>query len=131
MSFLGDSFNSLNSCALYPIINVENTFNFPRLQACIKGQDDSQVRVSSKEGDLLGVDSTPTMFINGEKISGAVPTEAMLPIINRALREAGVDIPYAAQPPADAPKVDSKDPAKTDPKPGDTKEKKNDTKEKK
>jgi protein-disulfide isomerase len=68
-----------------------------KLQACVKAQDDSAVKASSKEGDDLGVDSTPTMFINGEKISGAAPLQAMLPIINRALLSAGVPVPPAAQ----------------------------------
>jgi len=65
------------------------------------------VKASSKEGDTLGVDSTPTIFINGEKISGAAPVQAMLPIVNRALRSAGVAVPYAAETP---------DPAKPRPK---------------
>lgn len=72
-----------------------------KLNACIKTQDDTQVKASSKEGDDLGVDSTPTMFINGEKISGAVPLAAMLPIINRALRDAGIAVPYAAEAPGE------------------------------
>ena len=79
-----------------------------KLQACIKAQDESAVRASSKEGDELGVDSTPTMFINGEKLSGAIPLPVMLPIINRALREAGVAVPYAAEPPADSAKPEAK-----------------------
>jgi protein-disulfide isomerase len=83
-----------------------------QLQACIKKQDDSKVIASSKEGDDLGVDSTPTMFINGEKISGAVPLQAMLPIINRALRSQGVAVPYAAELPAPSP--DTKGPAAAD-----------------
>jgi protein-disulfide isomerase len=87
-----------------------------KLQACIKAQDDSAVKSSAKEGDALGVDSTPTMFINGEKISGAVPLEAMLPIINRALVSAGVAVPYAAQVPPQA--------AGAEPKTADPKEKK-------
>src|SRR5207253_759617 len=64
-----------------------------KLDACIKKQDDSAVKASMKEGDALGLDSTPTLFINGEKISGAVPIEGLRPIIDRALRDAGVEPP--------------------------------------
>jgi protein-disulfide isomerase len=63
----------------------------PKLEACLKKQDDSAVRASMKEGDALGIESTPTLFINGEKIAGAVPLDALRPIIDRALKEAGVD----------------------------------------
>lgn len=86
-----------------------------KLQACVKAQDDASVMASAKEGDDLGVDSTPTLFVNGEKLSGAVPLEALLPIINRALRSAGVPIPAAAEPTP---------PAKAEPAAVDSKEKK-------
>ena len=89
----------------------KSSLDAARLQACIKSQDDSAVKASSKEGDQIGVDSTPTMFINGEKLSGAIPLEAMLPIINRALRSAGVSVPYAAEVPPEQPKPDAKGPA--------------------
>ena len=69
----------------------------PRLEACLTKQDDSAVRASMKEGDALGIESTPTLFINGERISGAFPLEYLRPIIDRALKEAGVDVPPAAK----------------------------------
>ena len=69
-----------------------------KLQACVKTQDDASVLASAKEGVELGVDSTPTLFVNGEKLSGAVPLQALLPIINRALRSEGVSVPAAAEP---------------------------------
>jgi protein-disulfide isomerase len=40
------------------------------------------------EADKLGVDSTPTLFINGERFSGAVPETDMHAIIDRALSNA-------------------------------------------
>jgi protein-disulfide isomerase len=58
-----------------------------KLEACIQKQDESAVRSSMAEADKLGVDSTPTMFINGEKISGAVPESEMRLILDRALGE--------------------------------------------
>lgn len=60
-----------------------------RLQACVKKQDDSAIRASRAEGEKLGVDATPTMFINGERISGAVPEPELRQIIDRAIKDAG------------------------------------------
>jgi len=47
------------------------------------------------EADKLGVDSTPTLFINGERLSGAVPEEQMKAILDRALADAGEKTPTA------------------------------------
>ena len=66
-----------------------------KLNACIKKSDESAVRASMAEADKLGVDSTPTLFINGEKISGAVPEEEMRAILDRALSDAGEKAPAA------------------------------------
>lgn len=60
-----------------------------KLRACVQTSDESAVRASMAEGDKLGVDSTPTLFINGEKISGVIPEEQMHAIIDRALADAG------------------------------------------
>jgi predicted DsbA family dithiol-disulfide isomerase len=46
-----------------------------------------------KQGDSLGVNGTPTLFINGERISGALPQDELWIAIDRALREAGVQPP--------------------------------------
>jgi protein-disulfide isomerase len=75
----------------------KNNVDAAKLQACIKAQDDTAVKASSKEGDELGVDSTPTLFIDGEKVSGAVPVEVLTQIIDRALRSAGVSVPAKPQ----------------------------------
>lgn len=74
-----------------------------RLGACIKKQDATGVLTSMKEGSDLGVDSTPTAFINGERVTGAVPFEQLRPIINRALVAAGETVPAGALPEAPAP----------------------------
>ena len=64
-----------------------------KLDACIAKQDDASVRASMKQGDSLGVNGTPTLFINGERISGALPQAELWIAIDRALREAGVQPP--------------------------------------
>lgn len=43
------------------------------------------VKKDHQEGLKLGVDGTPTFYINGLKVEGAVPFEAMKPIINEEL----------------------------------------------
>jgi protein-disulfide isomerase len=64
-----------------------------KLDACVAKQDDKAVRASMKQGDGLGVSGTPTLFINGERIAGALPQEEVWAAIDRALREAGVQPP--------------------------------------
>ena len=64
-----------------------------KLDACLTKQDDSVVRSSLKEGDSLGVDGTPTLFINGERLSGALPESQVWLAIDRALKSEGVTPP--------------------------------------
>ncbi|HVW76535.1 MAG TPA: thioredoxin domain-containing protein [Alloacidobacterium sp.] len=60
-----------------------------KLNACLAKQDDSVVRASMKEGEALGVDGTPTLFINGERLSGALPESQLWLAIDRALKAEG------------------------------------------
>jgi len=71
-----------------------------KLQACIKAQKEDAVRASMKEGDGLGVSATPTMFINGQKLDGAVPLPELRAALDRALKDAGVPPPPPPAPPA-------------------------------
>ena len=64
-----------------------------KLQACVKAQDDKPVRASQSEGDKVGVSATPALFVNGQKIDGAVPIEDLRAALDSALRDAGVAIP--------------------------------------
>ncbi len=64
-----------------------------KLQACVKAQDDKAVRASMHEGDTIGVDATPTMFVNGQKLDGAVPVDEVRGALDRALKDAGVTLP--------------------------------------
>jgi protein-disulfide isomerase len=68
------------------------------LQACVKTQNDAAIKASVHEGESIGVDSTPTLFINGEEMSGGVaPLPRLRAALDRALKNTG---PVAAQPPA-------------------------------
>jgi len=58
------------------------------LQSCLKAQPDAQLNASVKEGDSLGVSSTPTLFINGDKVSGALSEAELRQEIQAALRNA-------------------------------------------
>lgn len=64
-----------------------------KLQACVKAQDDKAVRASMREAETVGVDATPTMFVNGEKLDGAVPAAEVRLALDQALKDAGVAPP--------------------------------------
>lgn len=74
-----------------------------RLQACIKAQPDDSVKASVHEGEDLGVEATPTMFVNGEKVDGALPIDELRAVLDRALVQAGETAPvHPASTPAGA-----------------------------
>src|SRR5947207_1704419 len=107
--------------------------DLPKLQACVKAQDDKAVQASAKYGEqALGIDATPTIYINGTKLDGAVPADELRSALNNALHEAGVPAPEikseakpaassTAAPPGLVAPADAKDarsaekPAATDP----------------
>jgi protein-disulfide isomerase len=59
------------------------------LDACIVKQDDTAIKASMKLGESLGVDATPALFINGEKMEGALPLEFVYRMIDNALIASG------------------------------------------
>jgi len=71
----------------------KHNLDAPRLQACIKAQQDDIVKASVHEGEGLGVEATPTMFINGEKVDGALPVGELRDVLDRALVQAGETAP--------------------------------------
>ena len=68
-----------------------------KLQACVKAQDEKGVRASMREGETVGVDATPTMFVNGQKLDGAVPPDEVRLALDQALKDAGVAPPEHKQ----------------------------------
>jgi protein-disulfide isomerase len=64
-----------------------------RLQACIKDQTDKQLKASQAEGESLGLNATPTLFINGQKLEGAVDADEVRAVLNAQLLAAGVQPP--------------------------------------
>jgi protein-disulfide isomerase len=64
-----------------------------KLDACLAKQDDSQVRASLSEADTLRIEGAPAVFVNGERIDGALPEDQVWMVIDRALRAAGIEPP--------------------------------------
>ena len=83
-----------------------------KLDACLAKQDESEVKQSLHEAEGLRVESAPAVFIDGERVDGAVPEEQLWMVIDRALRAAGEQPPPMPQPVAPAP------PAAASPAPG-------------
>jgi protein-disulfide isomerase len=70
------------------------------LDACLAKQDQTSILASMREGESLGISGTPNLYIDGERIGGAVPTNQLWTSIDRALRARGIQ-----PPPPPAPQV--------------------------
>ncbi len=73
------------------------------VQACIKKQDETAIHASMKLGDDLGIEATPVLFINGEKLEGAYPLVDVFRMVDAALVAAGQAPPPPYTPPAPSP----------------------------
>jgi protein-disulfide isomerase len=76
----------------------KHTLDGTKLQACIKAQQDDKVKASVHEGEALGVEATPTLFVNGEQVDGALPLSELRAILDRALVQAGETPPVHPAP---------------------------------
>lgn len=79
-----------------------------KLMSCLRAQNEDAVRASMKEADAIGVNATPTLFINGQKIDGAVPISEVRAALDAALRDAGQPVPAHSQSAPSAPAPASK-----------------------
>jgi protein-disulfide isomerase len=70
------------------------------LDACLSRQDETPVRNAMKIAESLRIEGAPALFVEGERISGALPQDQVWMVIDRALRAAGVEPPAVAAPPA-------------------------------
>jgi protein-disulfide isomerase len=76
----------------------KHNLDLTKLQACIKAQDFDAIKASLREGDTLGVNATPTIFVNGQEIDGVVSAPELRMILDSALQQAGVAAPaHSAQ----------------------------------
>lgn len=71
-----------------------------KLDACLAKQDESKVQAEMKEGDKLGVNATPTFFVNGERWAGQLEEHQLWIMIDRALRAQGITPPSGSGTPA-------------------------------
>jgi protein-disulfide isomerase len=61
---------------------------------CLNKQDESLVNQSLKLGSSLGVNGTPQVFVDGERLpSGAPRVSELWPAIDRALKAQGIQPP--------------------------------------
>lgn len=84
-------------------LGKKNGANAAKLQACIKDQPDTALKASMDEAEMMGVQATPTMFINGQKLEGAVDAEDVKLVLNEQLKAAGVQPPADTKPASSAP----------------------------
>jgi protein-disulfide isomerase len=84
-----------------------------KLDVCLAKQDTAVIRRSMLDAEVLGVQATPALFINGERLEGALPVEDIFSAIDDALVAAGQTPPPASPKPVAPPAA-----APTQPKPG-------------
>ncbi len=83
----GAQFSALDHIA--HLQGQKHSVDAAKLQSCIAAQNQDAVKASVHEGENLGVSATPTMFVNGQQIDGAVPIAELRAIFDRALQQAG------------------------------------------
>jgi protein-disulfide isomerase len=66
------------------------------LQACLKAQPENALNASVKEAESMQVEATPTMFIGGKRLEGAVDASELKAVLDAALRDAGQPSPAVA-----------------------------------
>jgi protein-disulfide isomerase len=81
-------------------IGKRHSLDLPKLEACMKAQPHEAVDASVKEAESLGVQGTPAIFVNGEKLEGAIPAPEFKAVLDRALRDAGQSAPATSTPAA-------------------------------
>jgi protein-disulfide isomerase len=78
-------------------VGQRHNLDAAKLQACVKAQDDSAIRTSLKQGEAVGVDATPVLFVNGEQLGGgAVSVTVIRAALDRALKDNGMPVPEHA-----------------------------------
>ena len=71
----------------------KHSLDASKLESCVKNQNEDAVRASMKEADDLGINGTPAIFINGQKLDGAVPISEVRAALDAALKDAGEPVP--------------------------------------
>lgn len=71
-----------------------------KLQACVKAQNEDAIKASIHEAEGVGVSATPTLFVNGQEMDGALPASELRAALDHALQQAGVPLPSHSSTPA-------------------------------
>jgi protein-disulfide isomerase len=95
---MAKSFDALNRIARQ--MATLDKLDSSTLDACLTRQDETPVRNSMKKAESLKIEGAPALFVQGERIGGALPQDQVWMVIDRALRAAGVEPPAAPAQPA-------------------------------
>jgi len=87
----GARFEALDKMAVSQ--GQKHNLDVTKLQSCVMAQNEDAVRASMKEADGIGVNATPTVFVNGQKIDGVVSPGEFRATLDRALKDAGQPVP--------------------------------------
>jgi protein-disulfide isomerase len=61
-----------------------------KFSACVaSGRFDADIRRSTDSGNSLGIDATPTFFVNGRRLTGALPADQFAEVIDSELGKPG------------------------------------------
>jgi len=71
----------------------KHNLDLSKLQSCVKAQNEASIKASMREADSVGVTATPTLFVNGQEMDGALPLSEVRAALDRALEQAGVPVP--------------------------------------
>jgi protein-disulfide isomerase len=81
----------------------KHNLDLAKLQACVKAQNEDSIKASKVEAEGVGVTATPTLFVNGQEMDGAISVFEMRATLDRALEQAGVSSPPPAHTEASSP----------------------------
>jgi len=84
---MGARFEAIDKMAM--LQGQKHNLDAATLQSCVKAQNEDAVRASMKEADGIGVNATPTLFVNGQRIDGLVSTNEIRAALDAALKDAG------------------------------------------
>jgi protein-disulfide isomerase len=73
------------------------------LKSCLDAQSKTDLNASVKEAGTVGVEATPSIFVNGVKMDGAVPEEELRLVLDKELKSVGVEAPAKTAAAAPAP----------------------------
>jgi protein-disulfide isomerase len=75
----------------------EHQVDAEKMNVCVAKQDASVVDTSLRQAESLRIEETPTFFVNGARVEGAVPREFLFRMIDAALVARGKTPPQVGQ----------------------------------